>query len=309
MKGLHVFYATKKDGPYESINYLVQIASIKYWKKHHGDITLYCNNEFLKRIKLWGINKLYDHINTECLENLPDIGGAKCEITGLPKYWSFPKMVAIKDFSKNNDKFVTLDTDLWIQRPFKIDESCHLVGYHREKITGFRMNPYISPDNFLNNEDLKGYNWNIAPFNCAIIYLNSKELIHNWYEMALKVIETGKSIQVKRETSSDTIFIEQRLLPTIAAQMNLKMDVILPNVYIPENKKDGTEFEPPCGYTDENKILCKGIKHVWGIKSLYNNIHMRKLILNNLSASLLVDFPETKVQFNKLLLNIFKTCL
>lgn len=308
MVGYHVFYKSKEDSKWEGINYLVQIASILFWKKYFGQCNLYCNRKFLKSIKKWGIDKLYDNINTECLENIPDIGNLKCNITGLPKYWSFPKILAIKDISKYNNEFVVFDTDLWIEKNIHFNSDYDFIGYHKEQVDDHINNPYIEPSNFLDEVSLNLFDWSQSPINCAILYFNNKELIDEWYTWCLKVIDLNKDKENTRATSVDTIFIEQRLLPTIAKRLNLKIDTIIPNIYIPQNKRNGEEWNPPCGYTEDNKILTKSIKHVWGIKALFDNIKVRRLILDNLSNSLFKEFPEVKIKFNKLIKHTLDTC-
>ena len=91
MNGYHVFYQSKEiDGEFEEINYLVQIASILFWKKNEGKMSLYCNSEYLNFIKKWGIDDLYDEINTECLDKIQ-------YKEYLNKYWSFCKIEAAVD--------------------------------------------------------------------------------------------------------------------------------------------------------------------------------------------------------------------
>ena len=52
MNGYHVFYQSKdNDDKFEEINYLIQIASILFWKKNEGKMILYCNSKYLDFIK------------------------------------------------------------------------------------------------------------------------------------------------------------------------------------------------------------------------------------------------------------------
>jgi hypothetical protein len=178
MNGYHVFYQSKdNDDKFEEINYLIQIASILFWKKNEGKMILYCNSKYLDFIKKWGIDTLYDEINTECLDNI-------LYKEYLNKYWSFCKIEAAFDISKKDSDFVIIDTDLWIHEPVTIDSSLQFIGYHPEQKLDHPENPYIDPNNFMNKEDLQNFDWSIIPINCAFLYLNSKELVSEWYTLS-----------------------------------------------------------------------------------------------------------------------------
>ena len=61
MNAFHIYYQREtKSDEFDSINLLVQFASIKFWKKNQGEIHLYCNQTYLDTISQWGINKFYD---------------------------------------------------------------------------------------------------------------------------------------------------------------------------------------------------------------------------------------------------------
>lgn len=292
MVAYHVFYQSKEDGKYEYINYLVQLASILFWKKNGGTISLYCNSKFLNSIKKWGIDKLYHEINTDCLD---EISFSQY----IEKYWSFCKIQSAKKISESQKEFVILDTDLWIQDPISIDNSFQFIGYHPEMIMNHPKNPYISPDNFMSNDDLKLFDWKVDPINCAIMYFNSSGLIEEWFRWVIKVINNNKDKEV-RNISKDTIFIEQRLLPTIAVSLGMKIGTILPNVYYPHIESDniGSEWIPKVGFSEENLYMCKNIKHVWGLKNNYDDSTTRNFVLKIVCDSLDNFFPKWKEEYS-----------
>lgn len=294
MDAYHVFYQSKEDGEFESINYLIQSLSAKLWKKNQGNIHLYCNSKFLESIKKWNIDKLYDTINTECLDTIPF---RDC----IEKYWSFCKIQAAKDISQYKSEFVILDTDFWIQEPIFIDNNFQIIGYHSEMKSDNPKNPYLSPETFLSTSDTKLFDWSINPINCAFLYLNSKDLINEWYKWVLKVIQINKHKE-KRDVSADTIFIEQRLLPSIAYSIGMKVGTLIPNIYYPHipSDNDGSEWSPKIGFDDENKYLTWNIKHVWGLKNMYDDPSIRNIVIDIAMDSLEYYFPNYESEYVEL---------
>jgi hypothetical protein len=203
------------------------------------------------------------------------------------KYWSFCKIHAIKKIAELYSEFVVLDTDLWIQEPIKIDPSFQIIGYHEEDVIEDQSNPYINPSNFLNSFDINSIDWSMNPMNCAFLYLNSKELVDEWYKWVLKTIESNK----EKETlilSADTIFIEQRLLTAIAYTLKMRVGKLIPNVYQPHIPCDefGNEWIPKIGYNLENQYITWNIKHVWGLKKTYNDPEIRNMVISTVVSSL-----------------------
>ncbi len=281
MNAFHIYYQKDEEiSNNDLINLLVQFASIKFWKKNQGEIHLYCNENHLNTLEKWGVDKFYDSINLDCLEDMP-------YFNYQDKYWSFCKIHAIKKIAELYDQFVVLDTDLWIQESIKIDPSFQIIGYHEEDVIEDESNPYVNPSNFLNTFDINSIDWSMNPMNCAFLYLNSKELVDEWYKWVLKTIETNK----EKETlvlSADTIFIEQRLLTAIAYTLKMRVGKLLPNVYQPHIPCDefGNEWVPKIGYSLENQYVTWNIKHVWGLKKSYDDPEIRNMVISTVLSSL-----------------------
>jgi hypothetical protein len=281
MNAFHIYYQKDEEiSNNDLINLLVQFASIKFWKKNQGEIHLYCNENHLNTLEKWGVDKFYDSINLNCLEDLP-------YFNYQDKYWSFCKIHAIKKIAELYDQFVVLDTDLWIQESIKIDPSFQIIGYHEEDVIEDESNPYVNPSNFLNSFDINSIDWSMNPMNCAFLYLNSKELVDEWYKWVLKTIDLNK----EKETlvlSADTIFIEQRLLTAIAYTLKMRVGKLLPNVYQPHIPCDefGNEWVPKIGYNLENQYVAWNIKHVWGLKKSYDEAEIRNMVISTVVSSL-----------------------
>ena len=307
MNAFHIYYQKDEEiSNNDLINLLVQFASIKFWKKNQGEIHLYCNENHLNTLEKWGVDKFYDSINLDCLEDMP-------YFNYQDKYWSFCKIHAIKKIAELYDQFVVLDTDLWIQESIKIDPSFQIIGYHEEDVIEDQSNPYINPSNFLNSFDINSIDWSMNPMNCAFLYLNSKELVDEWYKWVLKTIETNK----EKETlvlSADTIFIEQRLLTAIAYTLKMRVGKLLPNVYQPHIPCDefGNEWVPKIGYSLENQYVTWNIKHVWGLKKSYDDPEIRNMVISTVLSSLdtfIEDWKYDIPNLNKEVSEILKEAL
>jgi len=307
MNAFHIYYQKDEEiSNNDLINLLVQFASIKFWKKNQGEIHLYCNENHLNTLEKWGVDKFYDSINLNCLEDLP-------YFNYQDKYWSFCKIHAIKKIAELYEEFVVLDTDLWIQESIKIDPSFQIIGYHEEDVIEDESNPYVNPSNFLNSFDINSIDWSMNPMNCAFLYLNSKELVDEWYKWVLKTIELNK----EKETlvlSADTIFIEQRLLTAIAYTLKMRVGKLLPNVYQPHIPCDefGNEWVPKIGYSLENQYLTWNIKHVWGLKKSYDDPEIRNMVISTVLSSLdtfIEDWKYDIPNLNKEVSEILKEAL
>jgi len=257
---------------------LAQLASILNWKKYYGPIKLFCNKQFLDSISKYGLDKEYDSIDTEFIETTPYLESKHI-------FWSFSKIHIAHEVAKYESEFCILDTDIWIQSPGLIDTGCDISFYHREAFDiNYKLNPYPDPSNWLSDDELKQFDWNVYPMNCAIIYFKnrSKEVIDAWYKMALQVVTDNQSNESEENLRGGTIFIEQRLLPTIASKLNLTIGSISPNIYltwISSEYSDGREWRPVLGFNDYSTTVVENVKHVWGAKSHYDLDWIRTLII------------------------------
>jgi hypothetical protein len=289
MNGYHIYYefSDGKDN-YEYLTFLSHLCSILFWKKNFGNINLICNQEFLEKIKYWELDKYYDNIDTKLFKVIPHSN--KLEV-----FWSFPKIYGIKYISNFEDEFCVLDTDLWIYDSISFDKKCELVGYHKELINDSENNPYKDPKKWIQNDDL---DWTTSPLNCAFLYFNSKKLIDYWYSKAFNIISDFNSAM--SENSADTVFIEQRLLPTICKKLNMNYTTLIENVYNPDSEKDGSEWIPQIGYTEENEKKFMNIKHVWGLKKMFSDIDIRNMVSYTCKNSLDYYFPGWELNNEKI---------
>jgi len=273
MTGYHVYFKNKEVEPYHEIDLLTTLLSCISWKKYYGLIKLFCNQEFLDYIKEYGLDKAYDEINVDVSDTIP-------YKEYLDKYWSFNKIHVAKLISQIEEKFVILDNDFYVSTYYEFNWDLNFLGYHHEAYNiNSPDNVYLDPKVFLNEENCDKLNWGIPPINCAFMYFNSKNLIDTWYNWVLGVIEINKD-KPKNDFNSDTIFIEQRLLPTLCDALNLSYETLLPNCYlqyIPFND-DGHEWFPLIDSDLKYRELFNNFRHIWGMKRYYNQEKWRQKI-------------------------------
>jgi len=273
MTGYHVYFKNKEIEPYHEIDLLTTLLSCLSWKKYYGPIKLFCNQEFLDYITEYGLDKAYDEINVDVSDTIP-------YKEYLDKYWSFNKIHVAKLISEVEEKFVILDNDFYVSIPYEFNWDANFIGYHYEAYNiNSSDNVYLDPKVFLNEENYKKLNWGMPPINCAFMYFNSKDLIDTWYSWVTGVIEFNKD-KPRNRYDSDTIFIEQRLLPTLCDALNLSYGTLLPNYYlqyIPFNE-EGYEWFPLMDSDLRYRELFDNFRHIWGMKRYYNQKKWRQKI-------------------------------
>jgi hypothetical protein len=285
MNAYHVFYKSKDMGEYHEIDLLVNLASCLFWKKLYGSIKLYCNQEFLDYIKSYGLDKAYDEINVDVLENTPFK-------SYLPKYWSFCKIHAIKHISKTEDRFVIIDNDFYPSLSHDIDWECDFIGYHKEAFDKFQeTNAYEAPEQFLNETNYSKLNWDVNPINCAFMYFNNKTLIDTWYSWSIGIIATNAE-KPHLPYNRDTIFIEQYLIASLVNTLNLNWKVLLPNTYLQyiDFNKNGYEWYPLVDSKSEYREVFNKFRHIWGLKRFYDQKEWRDFILGIVIDDLELNF-------------------
>ena len=299
MIGYHIFYQ-QEDKEFHIADYFVQLASIMFWKQNFGEIRLCCNSKFLDSIKEYNLDGLYDDINVDILNDIP-------YKESLKKYWSFPKIYATYQISKIESKFCVIDTDLWTPNKFTWDESKDFVAFHYEDYKlEFKNNPYLHENIFINEALLNSDNliWDELPLNCAFMYFNNTKLISEWYDICLQVINLNKKAKTKKNDVY-TLFIEQRLISAICKGYNYDYDTLIPSIYRTYHSKKIKAWEPELDHNDISTAAgC--IRHVWGLKSNYNEpqfvINLTKIVFDDLHN----NFGLLEPYFNKLYIERLK---
>lgn len=298
LNGYHVYYtypSTKPKNPYEPINILVQLASALHWRKFFGPIHLYCDEAHLAVLKEYGVDSVYDTINLDLLSHMPPVDG---------RYWAFSKIYLAQYLLKTQSSLVLVDTDLWVSGPLEsFDPTLAVQGLHTEIYdVEHPYTPYIEPFYFnFDGKGFDGWDWSILPINCAFLYLNDVELVNEWYRRCLEVIETNVNTQ-DYGGSREMVFMEQRLLPTLADRMNKRVSTVLQvsfNTCLPYDTEESVNpWYPPF---DSSLELSKSetiIKHVWGRKKRYGEKKIRTGIIKSVISDLQKNFTIKELSYH-----------
>lgn len=290
LNGYHVYYtypATEKESPYEAINILVQLASALHWRKFFGPINLYCDETHLDALKLHGVDAAYDEINLDLISHMPPVD---------KRYWAFSKIYLAQHLLKTQENLTLVDTDLWVSElPKTFDPTLAVQGLHTERFdVDHPYTPYIEPFYFhFDEEGRDDWDWSILPINCAFLYLSDAELVNEWYRRCMESIEANVNTQ-DYGGSREMVFLEQRLLPTLAATMGKSVDTLLPvsfNTCLPYDTEEPVNpWYPPFDSSPELTKFETVIKHVWGRKSHYAEKPTRTSVINSVIADLRKNF-------------------
>lgn len=285
MIGYHIYY--QKNNEISFVEISSQFASALFWKKHFGPIRLYCNSKFLESISLYKLDLLYDEINVDILDNIT------YDSKILSKYWSIPKLYAAKEISKSETTYCILDTDLWITNYFEWDTSKDFLAFHYETFNlKNKNNPYLIPSAFINDYEEK--DWDLMAMNCALMYINNQQMIFDWFKYADNVIKLNKTVKTKNKKDVYTLFIEQRAVTYICEKLKLNYGTFIPNIFISGLNINEDLWKPELNLLEAPQ---KYIKHIWGLKKIYNIIAVKLLtiIYNDIHSEfgfLEIDFPE-----------------
>lgn len=159
MKVIHTFIS-HDDTKITEVSLLTQVLSALSWKHHNPSDTLwlYTNTKTLSEYKSYGIDKLYDKIDTDVLDRYPSNINNKV-------FWATPKLWVMKN---QTTPFVNLDTDFVFHKKLQmIDDS--VVFLHQENPTTYPFPTKLEhSDDFKWSEiELSGF-LNSLPVNTAL---------------------------------------------------------------------------------------------------------------------------------------------
>ena len=267
LTGVHIF---EKLGPIEWEDELIAIQAISAltWKKHHGRIELYCNEEHLESLKKWGVDKIYDKIDTSLLSTAP-------KNIDRNEYWTFCKIYVSVNLKP---PFVLVDNDLWITDELNFDTSKSFVAYHEENYDWSRpYNFYVNFDNFVPEKYINYFDLNVKPTNVALLFWNDEELLKSWYDIVYEILNENRNCELSKPQKMT--FLEQWLLPMNAVKNKKDYSTLLPQVYNSHIKDDifHPELWSPSvsGWNETHYVNFNKIKHVWGLKKSF---HILKII-------------------------------
>lgn len=277
LTGVHIF---EKLGPIEWEDELIaiQVISALSWKKFHGRIELYCNEEHLESLKKWGVDKIYDKIDTSLLSNAP-------KNIDRNEYWTFCKIYVSANLKP---PFVLVDNDLWITDELNFDVSKSFVAYHEENYDWSRpYNFYVNFDNFVPEKYINYFDLNVKPTNVALLFWNDEELLKSWYDVVYEILNEKRNCELSK--LQKMTFLEQWLLPMTAVKNEKDYSTILPQVYnsyIQDDVFHPELWSPPVsGWNETHYVNFDKIKHVWGLKRYFTDQRILREIFETLLIS------------------------
>lgn len=274
--GIHI-YDQFADLKWEEEILLFNLMSALTWKKYMGTIDLYCNTNYLMNLKKYNIDSLYNNINTEILDNKPNN-------IDYNQYWAFSKLIVLE---KIKAPFTLIDTDLYIKDKLVFNTENKVTFYHKENFSlDYERNVYIDFD-LLIPDHIKSMKLdkNVLPNNTAILNVNDDTFISDWVNLSKEIAIYNKDIKVEHP-STKICFVEQRLLPILLEKKGIKYSTIIKSIYQSHlsNMQNGDEWIPSSSLLnlidpEEHKRFFN-IKHLWGIKAMFENESIRNKIMN-----------------------------
>lgn len=292
LTGVHI-YEKRGEDDWTRLGLVVQLLSILSWKSRYGRIELFTNAAHLEDLRAHGIDKLYDKIDTTTL--------ASVEVD-TKKWWAFGK---IQIAAQLEPPFVILDTDLWITDLLDFNYGDSYQAYHYEIIFGpHKNNSYIvNPLPLLPEEWRNRWDFQVAPTNTAVLFINNKEFAKDWYETSLKIAQRDP-VEITEDISSAAhmTFIEQRLLPMMAAEKELPYSTLVTPKYLSHTSlSGGAEWQPNYSeWSDEIKLEFSKIVHVWGLKRALGEPEVKSLVHQAILQST-ERYPEIRISYQKVL--------
>jgi len=146
------------------------------------------------------------------------------------------------------------------------------------------------------------------PINASINFYisNFQNPINDWYDFVIKVINRNKDIKNEIGKTTKMLFIEQQAFPKFLEKYNINFDFILHSSYLANSShnglsNDGKEWQPRLILRGDEASL---VKHVWGLKTLYNNQYVREAVIGLILNSLQSYPPEIHKKYNSLILTV-----
>lgn len=165
----------EKDAAFENkFVLLVWALSAIKWKELGHTMVMYTDNKTLEDMKKFGLDKLYDEINTNLFEN-----GAICDGIDFEYFWAMPKIISLhyETYHLGNNVLVC-DQDVVPTSDFSrlYNISDVLVWSDKEYVEDKRLYPDLYklslPTNYILPDWFKG---TAKPLNTGIIYFKRKE--------------------------------------------------------------------------------------------------------------------------------------
>jgi|688.fasta_scaffold102588_4 hypothetical protein len=272
LKGIYTIYSLNNN--YKDLylfEFLYLAISTHLWKKLNGPTKLICDSVFFDSVKNYGIDWMWDEIDTTTLKLLPNN-------IDYNIFWTYPKMFA--QF-KQKERFAIIDADLFINNYLK-DFKEDIIYVHEEVDSDNQVYPFQNETKF---QDLfEGINpgLNHNAINTSLIVYNNLNILYQLEEITQKFIELcNNDFSHPDKNWIYTIFCEQKVLGNVVKSNGFTYKSIVEKPW---------DVKGNLVYTD---LANNGIDHLWGEKKvLVQNPKQRQFHNNYLLKFIEVKVPE-----------------
>ncbi len=236
------------------------ILSILRWKQFNGPIKLYTDTIGLQFYKSLGIDKLYDEINTEVLDNYTEIDAAH--------FWTSGKIHCLQF---ETEPFTFLDQDFIVRGKIPNYNTDLAIG-HWEIPRGYY---YFTREQF--NREVShyklpdDYNPNAWIPNTSFMQINNIEVIKNYVEEHKKMVSTNQEVP-----EWFWLLTDQGVLGHTIRHFNYSVDSLTDKIFLSDsdygNESTRVQGLSEAWYYPMNANLDKDSlewEHVWLAKVVY----------------------------------------
>lgn len=239
---------------------LYTILSVLRWKQFNGPIKLYTDTIGLQFYKSIGIDKLYDEINTEILDNYIEIDAAH--------FWTSGKIHCLQF---ETEPFTFLDQDFIVRGKIPSHSTDIAIG-HWEIPRGYYYFTREQFDREVSHYKLPDdYNPNAWIPNTSFMQINNIEVIKNYVEEHKKMVSTNEEVP-----EWFWLLTDQGVLGHTIRHFNYSVDSLTDKIFLSDsdygNESTRAQGLSEAWYYPMNANLDKDSlewEHVWLAKVVY----------------------------------------
>ena len=287
--GFKIFQNQKNKSYYQpDYQILVTLLSILWWKKLNGPIKLYTDKIGLEYYKKLGIDKLYNEIDTEVLDNYKNVDPAY--------FWTSGKIYCL---TQEKNPFVFLDQDFIVKSQINLQEfnKYDLTIPHWEIPRGYY---YFTKHQFQKEIThipwIENYNYNSLVPNTSFLHVNNISLIKKYYEFHKHLVTTESHHPIPEWF---WLLTDQGILGHVIRKYDFNVSSLTSKIFLSDSDHSSIEdrykgmAEPWYQFIGNNYPDKVAWKHLWYLKAAFNeNTQLKENYINQYIEEILKHFPE-----------------
>jgi hypothetical protein len=201
------------------------VNNIVRFKKAGHTLVLYTNTEYIPTIQFYGLDKLYDEVETQTLDNY------KRNIN-IDRFWAAPKLISYEaEIKKGNKDIVVTDTDLFLIKDLKeLTKDVDVLLWNKQEFQ--EVKEYNSIFLLPYPEKFKFPAWfkdGAIECNTGVTWFKDTNIALEWLEASLSYMENNphfaKGIDIRK---FQMVFAEQKTMGMFLtyAHPDLKVRVV-----------------------------------------------------------------------------------